>query len=117
MFTAEEIQKLKEKLSSPQGKEAIDTIITSIESMVHSMNTMKTNVQLLEATTKQYEKMAVANEKACLDLTQTIKHIHIALNQYRSELPAELVQLTNELGTFVMSGAAIKAGVISNANA
>lgn len=117
MFTREEIDNLKKKLEGPEGKEAIDTIVASIETMVHSMNTMKTNVQLLERNSNDFEKIARDNEKACEDLTQTIKHIHIALNTYRDQIPPELVSLADELGKFVMSGAAIKVGVKVNANA
>lgn len=111
MFTPEEITALKTKLSGPEGKEAIDTIVISIENMVISMNTMKTKVQLLEKISEDSQKLASDNEKACIDLTQTIKHIHIALNTYRDQVPPELVNLADELGKFVMSGAGIKAGI------
>lgn len=116
MFTPQEIEKLKQKLASPEGADAINTIIASIESMATSVTDMKNQTEALGITCDNFKKIAEDNEKACIDLTQTIKHIHIALNTYREELPPELVNLANELGKFVMSGAAIKVGVKDNAN-
>lgn len=116
MFTKEEITQLKTKLEGPEGKAAIETIIASIETMVTAMDTMKLSVENLEMTCEKFKKIAQDNEKAAVDLTQSIKNIHIALNMHRDELPLDLVNLADELGKFVLSGAAIKVGVKANAS-
>lgn len=117
MFTPEEIKKLEVDLQGEKKAEALKLLIDSIDKMVTGMATMKIASENLSMTCDKYKQVAEDSQKAVIDLTTTIKHIHIALGRYLNELPPELVDLTKELGTFVMSGAAIKAGVIKNANA
>jgi hypothetical protein len=93
----------------------IEEVQTSVTAIVTYFNEMKVRVEDLSKTCNDYEKLAVDNQKACIDLTQSIKHIHISLNAHREVLPPELEQLANELGKFVLSGGAIKAGVMADA--
>ena len=114
MFTKDEIKELESKLKGPEAGQAIRTIIDSIDTMVTSLDTMKLQVENLSHTCEKFKKIAEDNEKACVDLTTTIKNIHIALNANRETLTPELEALATELGKFVMSSGALKAGVKSN---
>lgn len=115
MFSEDEIKKLEDGLNGDNKKEAIRAIITAIETMVISMNEMKASVTALDQTCNDYKVIAESSQKANIDLTQAIKHIHLALNTERDLLPPSLIALSDELAKFVLSGAAIKIGVIANA--
>jgi methyl-accepting chemotaxis protein len=117
MLTKEDLKQLESELLSNDKAEAVKHLINAIEEMVTAMETMKLSTENLSMTCDKYKKIAEDSEKASLDLVQTIKHIHIALNTYRDQLPPALVDLANEIGKVIMSGAFIKAGVKSNANA
>ncbi len=117
MLTKQDLEQLEKDLLSNEKVEAVKTLITAIDEMVTAMETMKLSTENLSMTSDKFKKLAEDNAKACEDLTQTIKHIHFALNTYRDQIPPELVMLADELGKFVMSGAAIKVGVKQNANA
>ena len=109
---------LYEALKNPaEASRVITALQDAMDEIATAFLSMKMHSENLSMSFDKVNKIAADNEKACIDLTQTIKHIHIALNGCRDQIPEQLVALTDELGKFVMSGAAIKAGVKANANA
>ena len=98
-------KELLQGLKDPEKAQAIITEIQdSLEVIVTEFESMKTVVAQAHSDLDKACKLARDNEQACIDLTQSIKNIHIALNSERETLSETLVKLTDELGKFVMSG-------------
>lgn len=116
----EQIEVIKKALETGTDAEkrlAVSAVVDMLEIVSVGMKDMVDASAELSKTADDAIKRANDLSKTVIDLTTTIKSIHIVLNSNRETLAPDLLELSDKLADFVVSSAAIKIGVINNANA
>lgn len=106
-------KELLEGLKNPEkAKEIILTIQSSLDDIVNGFNEMKQAALDSQEQARKAIEIATLNADTIVDLTTALKNIHIILGAHKDMLPDDLKTVYEELSKFVLTGAAIKIGVI-----